>query len=511
MVCGEPAARPSGKNASRSTNMTSPVEQPNGGRVAKNTTYLTLALIGQKVLSAVYIPLVAALIGPSATGDYLAALSFVNLFTVFIDLGLTPAFIRQTARDRQAGERHYQYIITLKLLTSLLVVGALAATVVIIQRSGLSHPNKLFLSWAAIGMIIDSLALTLYGFFRGIQRLEFESIGTMIHRVVVMIVGLTALQFHAPTVVVMIALVAGSSANFLYASFHLWRQNVSWRWRLDGHIWPLLRTALPFFVAALFVAIYSTSDNILLQLFKGHREVGLYGTAFKVINAFAVLPAALVAAIYPAMSAAYVDNREKLGRIFRDAMQYLMVIFIPVMIILFVLGHELIVRFYHDVWADAAWPLRVLAVGIPFVFLNYPVGYLLNAANRQTRNTVNTGITVAVNIGLNLLFIKEFSYKSVALISVFSSALLFGLGLYSARRIITIPWRAMGLTFMKTLVAGGILAAVGYYLLPHAGSKTTLLGLAAGLAALYAGLSFLLRIVTKEEVTALLGRLRRSS
>src|SRR5690242_1609857 len=102
-------------------------EQSNGGRVAKNTTYLTLALIGQKVLSALYIPLIAGIIGPSATGDYLAALSFVNLFTVFIDLGLTPAFIRQTARDRVEGERQLRYILSFMALMSFVVVAALAA------------------------------------------------------------------------------------------------------------------------------------------------------------------------------------------------------------------------------------------------------------------------------------------------------------------------------------------------------------------------------------------------
>lgn len=490
--------------------MASPQEQSNGGRVAKNTTYLTLALVGQKILSALYFPIIAGFIGPSASGDYLAALSFVNLFTVFIDLGLTPAFIRQTARDRQEGESHFRYIMTLKLLMSLVVVAALAVTVVMIQRSGLSHPNKLFLSWAAVGMVLDSLTLTIYGFFRGIQRLEYESIGTIIHRVVVMIVGLTALYFGAPPVIVIIALVSGSSANFLYSVFHLWRQGVSWRPMLDRRITGLLRTSLPFFIAALFIAVYSTSDNIILQLFKGQRAVGLYGTAFKIINAFSVLPAALVAAIYPAMSEAFVHDKERLARIFKDSMQYLMVIFIPVMVILIVLGHTLILSFYHHVWEDAAWPLRVLAIGIPFVFLNFPVGYLLNASNRQTTNTINTAITVTVNIILNLLFIKEFSYRSVAVISVFSSMMLFVLGMSYVRQIIHVPWKLLGSTLVRTLAAGLVLSALGAFLLQYAQGKGQLLGVAAALGVSYIVLAFGLRIIRWADLQSLLSRLRRS-
>lgn len=488
--------------------MSVPAEQSNGGRVAKNTTYLTLALIGQKVLSALYIPIVAGIIGPGAIGDYLAALSFLNVFTVFIDLGLTPAFIRQTARDRTEGERQFQNVITFKLLMSLVVLAALVATVIVIQQSDLSHPNKLFLSWAAIGMVLDSLTATIYGFFRGIQRLEFESVGTLIHRVVVMIVGLTALYFGAPAVIVVIALLSGSAANFLYATFHLWRQGIGWRPKIDRRVRPLLRTALPFFIAALFIAIYSSSDNILLQLFQGRRAVGLYGTAFKVINAFSVLPAALVAAIYPAMSAAYVENKERLAAIFKDSMRYLMVIFIPVMVILIVLGHQLILRFYHQVWVDAAWPLRVLAFGIPFVFLNFPVGYLLNASNRQTQNTINTAIIVILNVMLNLIFIKEFSYKSVAIISVFSSITLFIVGLFFVRKVISIPWRALGSTLGRTLLAGLVLAVIGYYLLPFAQGKVQILGVAMALGLSYVALAFVLRIVRWSEVQSLLTRLR---
>lgn len=483
--------------------------EPGNGRIAKNTTYLTLSLVGQKILSALYIPIVAGIIGPSATGDYLAALSFINLFTVFIDLGLTPAFIRATARNPEEGKRHLQLILTLKLLTSLVVIAALAATVWFIQQSDLSHPSKLFLSWAAIGMVLDSMTATVYGFFRGLQRLEFESIGTIIHRVVVMIVGLTALQLGAPPVVVVIALLSGSSANFLYAVFHLWRQGVGWRPRLNGELKPLLRTALPFFFAALCIAIYSSSDNILLQLFQGRRAVGLYGTAFKIINAFSVLPAALVAAIYPAMSAAFIQDRTKLSKIFQDATRYLMIIFIPVMVVLLLLGHDLVLHFYHEVWVDAAWPLRILAIGIPFVFLNYPVGYLLNASNRQTQNTINIAITVIVNIGLNLLLIETYSYKSVAVVSVISSLLLFSLGLWYARREITIPWRSLSVTLVKTFLAGMILSLIGYVALPYVHDKVGLLGLAALLGVVYAGLVFLLRILRWGDVQSLFARLRR--
>lgn len=485
----------------------------NGGRVAKNTTYLTLALIGQKVLSALYIPVVAVLIGPSAIGEYLGALSFINIFAIFIDLGLIPAFIRQTARDPKEGQREFNVIMSFKMVMSIIVAAVMFGFVLLFRKLGTAQTdvNLHYLQWAALGMAIDALTATSYGFFRGLQRLEFEAIGTVLHRVVVMLVGLLALQLGAPPIVVIIALVAGSIINFLYATFHLWRQGINWQPRWDASLLiKLLKISFPFAVASLFTALYANSDTFLLQLFKSHRDVGLYGVANKMVIAFQIIPAALVGAIYPAMSAAFLTDKKKLQRLFVDAMRYLMVVFVPVMVVMILLAHPLVLNIYKKTWIDAVWPLRILAFGLPFLFLHYPVGYLLNAANRQTRNTWNIAITVVVNILLNIIFIRSYSYNSVALISVFSSIMLFCMGLYFARQTVHIPWRELAGTFGKTVLAGLLLAAIGAGLIGYAKSIAGVLLVASVMAVAYLVLLFALRILRRQDIESLISRLRRT-
>ncbi len=482
----------------------------NGGRVAKNTTYLTLALIGQKFLSALYIPVIAGLIGPTSTGIYLGVLSFVNIFAIFVDLGLTPAFIRETARNPEQGRRDFNLIMTFKVISSGVVVLAMFVTVLVIQRSGAIGPNLEFLRWAAFGMALDALTATGYGFFRGLQRLEFEAVGTVIHRVVVMMVGLTALQLGAPPIVVIIALVAGSIANFSYVSWHLWQEGINWQPQFSwSNFKPMLRLSMPFAVAALFTAIYANSDTLLLQFFKNHRAVGLYGVANKMVLAFQIIPAALVGAIYPAMSAAFISDRTKLQRLFIDAMRYLMVVFVPVMVVIVLLAQPLVLHIYKQTWIDAVWPLRILAIGLPFLFLHYPIGYLLNAANRQTRNTVNIAVTVLLNIAINVVFIKTFSYKSVAIISVCSSAFLFILGLFAARKIMPLGGRELLTTLIKTLLAGIILAVIGTGLITFTSNAVGVMIVSGILGVVYLILIFILRIVARQDVLSLIKRLRR--
>ncbi len=491
--------------------MDSAPAQSAGNRIARNTTYLTGALIGQKVLSFLYVLILARLVGVSITGDYFSALSFMTLFMIFIDFGLTTAFIRQTARNRAEGQADFNYVITFKVITSILVVAALLGTVTLLEAMGRGHPDIAFVRWAAIVMVVDSFTQTLYGYFRGVQLLQYESIGTLLHRVMVMLVGITGLILGANPIITMIALLAGSFSNFLYAAFHLWRHGVHWTPSIN---WPILRRlltiAIPFGIAGVFTSIYASSDNVLLSIFTDQRAVGLYALAAKIILAFQIIPQGLVAATFPAMSSAFVDNRDRLTKIFQYSMQYLMVFAIPLMVVLFLLADQIIILGWGQVWLDAVWPLRFLALGLPFLFLNFPVGHLLNASNQQTRNTINIAITVVVNIILNLVFIERYGYQSVTVVALISSALLFSLGLWYVRRVITIPTRILLVTLGKTLAAGVILALFGWWLIPQLNGRAGVVTAAVLMASLYVLLIFALRIIRQQDLHGLVRRLRRS-
>jgi O-antigen/teichoic acid export membrane protein len=397
-------------------------------------------------------------------------------------------------------------------VSSVVVSLAMLGIIQILISAGRFSTDVVFLRLAALIMVLDSFVITLYGYLRGIQRLEYESLGIIIHRVTIMIVGITSLTLGAKPIWSMIALLSGSIASILYVGTQIWKRRINWhpQWNW-APIKRLLKIAWPFAVAALFIAIYSTSDNILLQMFGGRRSVGLYGTAAKMISAFnQIFPAALVAAIFPAMSASFIQDRQKLQKIFTDSMAYLMVVCVPLMVVLLLLARPIMLAGWGEVWVDAAWPLRILAIGIPFLFLNYPVGYLLNSANLQTKNTINIAITVILNIGANLLFIEKYSYHSVAIISVASSALLFFLGAWRIREVIAVPYRQLLTILAKTLATGGVMALVGWKLMPyvHRGPSAVIVG--GILAMIYLTAMMAMGLIKVSQLTQILQRFRRT-
>lgn len=482
-----------------------------GGRIARNTTLLTMSLVGQKVLSFLYFFILVRLIGVNSAGDYLSSLSFIGLFSVFIDLGLTQAFIRQTARDKRQGQADLQVMIGFKLLSGVIVAAAMIGIVLFLQSIGRFSTEIIYLQIAAVIMVLDSFVIMFLGYYRGVQRLEYESLVIIIHRVTVMIVGITSLYLGAPLIWSMLALLSGSVVNIIFVLWQLWKWRVPLRPRWNGpELKRLLKIAAPFAVAALFVAVYSSSDNIILQVFADRSDVGLYGTAAKVISAFTqIFPAALVAALFPAMSSLFVSDKDRLSRVFQNAIMYLMVIAVPLMIVLIFLA-EPIIATWGPVWGGAIWPLRILAIGMPFLFLHYPIGYLLNAANMQTKNTINIAITVVVNIVANLLFVQQYGYKSVAIISAASSLLLFILGLWQVRRIIPISSRRLWQAFWKTVGTGGMVAALGWALLPSADSLPGAIMVASLMMVVYVVAMFAFRLLQWEQIEHILRRFRRA-
>ena len=65
--------------------------------LVRNTSYFTLALVAQKVISFLYFTFLARLLGPEAIGKYIFALSLTTVFSVLLDLGLANVLTRQVA------------------------------------------------------------------------------------------------------------------------------------------------------------------------------------------------------------------------------------------------------------------------------------------------------------------------------------------------------------------------------------------------------------------------------
>ena len=432
--------------------------------IAKNTSYLTLALILQKVISFTYFTLLARNLGPENLGKYYFAISFTTIFAIFIDLGLINVLTREVAKTQERAKKLLGSVLVIKLPLAALALLVVGVMINLMDYSDLVR-NLVYLSSAC--MILDSFSTTFFAVIRGFHNLKFESIASIAFQLIVMSFGLTALYLGMNLYWIMGALVMASTFNFLYSSFILWRK---WHIKIIPKydkvlIKLIIKIAVPFGLFAVFQRVYTYLDSVLLSIMAGDRYVGLYQVAFKIIFALQFLPLAFMAALYPAMSSYWLNNRQQLSITFERAMKYLIIISLPITAGTIVLADKIILIFKSG-YGEAILPLQIAIASLLFIFINFPIGSLLNACDKQKINTTNMGIVMVASIILNLLLIPKFQAIGASITVLATNALMFILGIYWVGKIIEYKSGKVIITFLKSLLAILVMGIIIFYLKP---------------------------------------------
>jgi O-antigen/teichoic acid export membrane protein len=371
--------------------------------IARNTSYFTLALVLQKIISLAYFTMYARELGPNDLGQYYFAISVTSIFAIFIDFGLSNILTREIAKHPEKSSDLLGNILTVKL-----VLAAITFVFLILWTRfwGYGEITRDLIFISAIAMVLDNITSIFYAIARGFHNLKFESIASVIFQLIVLIISVIIINLDLDIRWLMFSLVSASLFNLMYSAIIVYK-----RFKLRGHftwdrvlIRQILWLALPFALYGIFQRFYTFFDSILLFKFAGDRAVGLYQIPFKIIVAIQFLPMAFTASLYPAMSAYWQHNRQQLSITFERAITYSLILGLPIMIGTIALADQIVLLFKEG-YGEAVLPLQISMIAVPFMFLSFPIGSLLNACDRQKRNTINIAIVAFTSALLNIIFL----------------------------------------------------------------------------------------------------------
>lgn len=430
--------------------------------IAKNTSYFTLALILQKIISFTYFIMIARTIGPEDLGKYYFAISFTSIFGIFIDIGQSSILTRETAKRPEAAEKIFSSVFLMKLPLSLL---AALAVFCIMNFSSYPQITRHLVYLSALCMALDSFTLTFFAVMRGFHNLKYESVSSVIFQMIVFIFVFMALKFNLGLIWLMMSLVSASVYNFIYSFCALTRKwHIKIDWRPDKIlIKTILLMSFPFAVYAIFQRIHTYLDSVMLSFLSGDSYVGIYQIPFKIIFALQFLPLAFTASLFPALSYYWRNNKEQLAITFERAMKYLVIISIPIAAGGIIMADKIIIIFKNG-FEGAVLPLQITMLAVIFIFLNFPVGSLLNACDRQKTNTRNMGIVLAASIALNLVLMPRYNADGAALTVLLTNFLMFALGMAVVPQIAKYDYKKIIAVLAKSLIAAAAMSASAYYL-----------------------------------------------
>ncbi|MCX7779137.1 MAG: flippase [Patescibacteria group bacterium] len=418
---------------------------------SKNTLYLMVAYIFQKVLAFFYFIFLARYLGTDGMGKYSFALSFVAIFSVFLDLGFSTVLTRETAKDKDRSSEYLSNSLTFKIILSFLIYFFI---IIVINLLGYPVITKQTVYLAALMMILQSLAVTCYSTLRGWQNLKYESLGIIIDQVIYVGLGFLFIFLKFPLPILMLPLILGSIFYLLYPLLVIKKLKIPIRFSLDKKVLSyFFKIALPIVVAIIFSNIFSQINTVLLSFLSEDKFVGLFSTAFRLPQALLFIPLAFGTSTFPAFSYYYAKARDFLDKVFSRVVFYLIIFALPILAAGIILAPQIILLIYGSEFIGSVLSLQILLLALVFMFLDFPFSSLLTAADRQKFNAISRGLALAINILLSFIFIPKLLHLGASLAYAVSFFIFFSLQLVWIRKVVKIDLRYFGKKIFLILLA----------------------------------------------------------
>lgn len=377
--------------------------------------------------------LVQRSLGPAEYGRFAYALAVGFVLSTLTDLGLQLTITREISRDDAGAARVAGVGLSLKLAL------AFTATVVLAAFS-LSRPSPERLPTLVVGLalICISFVETLGHVFRGLQRVEHEAALLLLMRLAIFGLGVAALALGWGVLGLGLAYLSGGglavAAGFLWLCRRFFRPRLA---LAPAGGWHLLRQALPLGGAIAFSAAYTRTAVFLLEGLHDPEAVGLFAVAQKLTEPMAIVPAALMAAVFPALAQRLARGGEEAAHLARLSVGLLALTGGTIAAGGFLGGPWLIERLYGGEYGGSKAALQTLSLAVPLTFVNYALTHFMIALDRQRLNLLFNAILFCVNAALCAALIPRYGATGAAAAVLVSELLLLALcssALYAHRR-----------------------------------------------------------------------------
>jgi O-antigen/teichoic acid export membrane protein len=375
----------------------------------------TSTLIGYKAasdlaskLSFFAIVVIAARLLPrEGFGLFSLAVTLGWILSVAADFGLQLHVAREVARRPGEARAILGPLVRVRLgLTALAVATAIPVSMAI---GGDSAPA--FFSIVA-AQLLSSLVEFLNHLYRGLSRSDVESSLNLVQRLVTLVAAMALLAWHPSLATLAIALVVPAAATLAVSARLARRLSPAGveRVQADGGAVRrgLARDVAPIGAGILLSALYFRIDLFLVEWWAGLDAVAAYNAAFRLVEALRLFPAAVLAVVFPMLCRT--RSLRPLGVVGAGLSAF----GLGVAGVTWALAPWIVRGFYGEAYAEAMPALRVLALAVPFFFLNYALTHQLLGWDAQASYARVSAAALGANLLLNALLLPRLGLTGAA-------------------------------------------------------------------------------------------------
>lgn len=469
-------------------------------RAVGNTLVRAVAEVVGKFASLALIAVLAREEGPAGLGIFIFALAWCELSITPIEMGFDRYFLRRVAADNGALERLFANVIAIKLARAVPVI-TVSWTLVLLTVPSPTTRTAIFA--LTVGVLLESFAYTLTNAFNALERGGLVAGTLLTQRFLGAGLGISALLLGYGVETVAVTYALGAAARVCVG---LWLLATRVRWpgvhlsrpeRLD-----LRRNSFAFATQDLFSVGIARADAVLLSALATTVVVGLYGAAYRLLEATLFITSALTGAFAAMFTYLDEDSDPPIRPVFERAVKATLALLAPFAVALAVLAEPVLNALFGEGFETAAPALRVLAAAVVALGVVRISGSLFVSRSDPARLVRWFGLGLALNLALNLALIPPFGATGAAL-AMLGTQLLLGVGTLG------LAVEAVGRPRLITTLAAPVLAAVGMTAAMWPLRDGLVPALPAGTIAYAAIFVAIERLVSPEDLRFLAGLVRK--
>ncbi|PIU03181.1 hypothetical protein COT44_04785 [Candidatus Shapirobacteria bacterium CG08_land_8_20_14_0_20_39_18] len=381
-------------------------------KIAANTLFLSFSQISARLLGFIYFIFLARYLGVATFGIYNFTLAFIYNFIPVADFGLERLVLRDISREPEKISFYLARLLPLRFLLSLIAYfGALLLGIFL----GQSLQQIFYLGIFGLFIFPYSFTYLLSSFLNAREKMEYMSFAVIAGQLLIFILGVIFVLLKLPLSVIFLTGFLGQSVVTLVFLFKAGSWGLPLGWIIDKKfISKSLSQSWAFAFLLILAVIYLRISLILVGLLKGDYYTGLYGSAFKFIEAIILVPQSLALALFPLSARLFLEDKEKLKRVYRKGLGILLLFSLPFALFL-IIGSKLIIGLtYGQSYMAAAPVLAILSVSLILFFVNVLPGNIIQNSPQFKRFLPWALVNFLITLILCLFLIPRFSIIGAA-------------------------------------------------------------------------------------------------
>ncbi len=402
-------------------------------KLISNSFSMIVNRLAQSITTFVLTASIARILGAEALGQYLLAFTYYFIFVNIASQGLKTLFTREIARE---PEKTSLYLISGTWLQ--LIFSFVSYVVLVIVVFVLPYTSETSTACYIMGLTIIPFSLSniTEAIFQAKEKMHLIALATVPVYVIRLFIMLWAMQRNYG-VDYLAAILVISESVILGSEWILITKIVQTKWQIDrDFVWNTVKNARTFFAIEGLAVVNARIQILILSLSGSEFIIGVYGGIIQLFQPFLIIANSICIAMFPGLSKAVSQGREKQREIIEKCIEILLIIALPLCVGLLFIGKNLLTLIYNPSFAQGSLALSVIAISLIFLPFNQSLSFLLVANGFEIVNLRQVAINTIVGSLLGVILVSQYNLLGAAIMALLMSFIAFSQYIYFTHTLI---------------------------------------------------------------------------